>query len=98
MKPIDVRIEQINAALSQRSGYESDGLKMAIAGLARDFRGLGEACARLQGFSLLTGYWFVHLKINSMLINNILVKISFMIYFSVLLIYFLIIHMSLYLF
>jgi hypothetical protein len=56
MKPIDARIIQIQQCLNQRSGYESDGLRFAIAGLARDFRGLGEACARLQGFSLLTGY------------------------------------------
>ena len=57
MKPIDSRINDIDRALNQRSGYEQNGLRMAVSGLARDFRGLGEACARLQGFSLLAGYW-----------------------------------------
>uniref|UniRef100_A0AC34FQK9 Uncharacterized protein n=1 Tax=Panagrolaimus sp. ES5 TaxID=591445 RepID=A0AC34FQK9_9BILA len=32
MKPLDLRINQIKQCLNQRSGFESDGLKMAIAG------------------------------------------------------------------
>lgn len=55
MKPIDMRTQFITEGLQHRNVSEKQ-LSCAIAGLARDYRGLVESCSRTQPYSWLTGY------------------------------------------
>ncbi|KAE9548346.1 hypothetical protein FO519_008440 [Halicephalobus sp. NKZ332] len=55
MKPIQVRTDDIAAAL-ERSNVDENQLKIAVMGLARDYRGLFEASIRIQPFAWISGY------------------------------------------
>ena len=55
MKPIQVRTDDIAAALEQPNVDENQ-LKVAVMGLARDYRGLFEASIRIQPFAWISGY------------------------------------------
>uniref|UniRef100_A0A7E4VMZ8 Importin N-terminal domain-containing protein n=1 Tax=Panagrellus redivivus TaxID=6233 RepID=A0A7E4VMZ8_PANRE len=54
IKPVEYRMQQILSALNQ--GVNETGLKNAIAGVARDFRGMAEACRRSTHYACLMGW------------------------------------------